>query len=139
MRITFTNLEYIYLDDLLAWHDDDPRLHASRDLLLRLGYGFLNHDSVEVELSEEDLWLLRDASRFSARIGNEAVGLAVKTKLYEALRAFEIDEDDVSTVEHAEMPTYDITAKLGEWKEKHASKNKARRRTKDDPGTTVRS
>lgn len=62
------------------------------DLLLKIGGAILAIEedkaitSIDVCLTEEELWVIREVAKSSVKVGNEQVGLNLKKKVYRALR-----------------------------------------------------
>ena len=111
MQIELTKNELCFVDDSLTLHRelDDSDLSkyvhrvvapsagaaASADLLSKLGGALIEsheqqragkHAKAPVELTEPELWLLREISNSNAIYNKEPVGLNIKLKIHKALR-----------------------------------------------------
>lgn len=83
------------------------------------------YDDTEIELSEADIYRLRELANSQVMVGSEHVGLHVKYKLYVALKKLRNPFDDVEdeladmeTVEGKELDSDELQAKLDEFLEK---------------------
>ena len=104
--ISLSKEELLYLDDgltLLTEVDNDaPKLQVGRhlapmavsvatiDLLLKLGSAlvYLADEGVEekeIDVTEEEMWCLREVSQSNAVYFEKSVGLSIKIKVYRAL------------------------------------------------------
>ena len=128
MQIELTKNELCFVDDSLTLHRelDDSDLSkyvhrvvapsagaaASADLLSKLGGALIEsheqqragkHAKAPVELTEPELWLLREISNSNAIYNKEPVGLNIKLKIHKALREIYagsiLDEIPDSTIE----------------------------------------
>ena len=111
MQIELTKNELCFVDDSLTLHRelDDSDLSkyvhrvvapsagaaASAELLSKLGGALIEsheqqrsgkHAKAPVELTEPELWLLREISNSNAIYNKEPVGLNIKLKIHKALR-----------------------------------------------------
>ena len=111
MQIELTKNELCFVDDSLTLHRelDDSDLSkyvhrvvapsagaaASSELLSKLGGALIEsheqqrsgkHAKAPVELTEPELWLLREISNSNAIYNKEPVGLNIKLKIHKALR-----------------------------------------------------
>ena len=126
MIVKLTLNELVYLDDGLTLlreeGDFDPRFSGSRllapmavsaappELLLKIGSAIVDlpsesNETIEIDLEEEDLWLIREVSQSSVNYNGEAVGLNLKRKIYSALRAIYTGE----ILEEIDLPPVDNT------------------------------
>ena len=128
MQIELTKNELCFVDDSLTLHRelDDSDLSkyvhrvvapsagaaASAELLSKLGGALIEsheqqrsgkHAKAPVELTEPELWLLREISNSNAIYNKEPVGLNIKLKIHKALREIYagsiLDEIPDSTIE----------------------------------------
>ena len=128
MQIELTKNELCFVDDSLTLHRelDDSDLSkyvhrvvapsagaaASAELLSKLGEALIEsheqqragkHAKAPVELTEPELWLLREISNSNAIYNKEPVGLNIKLKIHKALREIYagsiLDEIPDSTIE----------------------------------------
>lgn len=94
--IQLTLLESLYLSDSLSMFTQGPPDVLSEsaspfpDLLLKVGAAVLETDRtkepVDVALSLNELWIVREVAKSSVVVGSERVGLNLVIKVYEGLR-----------------------------------------------------
>ena len=105
MIINLSLSELCYLDDGLTLYkeleDKEAKIVgrvlapmaisvASEDLLLKIGYALVHiHESglkaFDIDFTELELWTIREVSQSSMKYNGEAVGFAIKMKVYRAL------------------------------------------------------
>ena len=135
--ITLRKEELLYLDDgltLLADIPDDtakmvPGRHlapmavsvASADLLLKIGSAlvYLADDGMperDLDLTEEELWCIREVSQSNAVYFDKQVGLSLKIKIYRTLMTSYteelLDESDIALTHIQDNPPPDIQKRL---------------------------
>ena len=110
MKVKFTRNELLYLDDKFTLSftgiDDmetavdvldgedtvlrdlvpEATMGASEELLLKIGRGLLESTlEVELDLTEPDLWRIRELAQSTVKVGTEPVGLNLKLKIYRSI------------------------------------------------------
>lgn len=115
VEITFR--EALYLSDALSCHAEGPKGQGSAypDLLLKLGSAILQADpesspvgekpAVMVAFSWPELWIIREAAKTSAAVGQERVGFNLLRKVYRALQTLSAEMEAGSALA---APTADV-------------------------------
>lgn len=108
--IELTPLEGLFLSDALSMFTQGPpdampgQASPYPDLLLKVGGAVLETQKrkapVTISLTISELWMIREVAKSSVVVGNERVGLALLTKVYEGIRAL-TSESDVQSVVNA--------------------------------------
>lgn len=111
-KIKVSQLEGLYLADSISMFQHGPPMEGRSPmvgdmfpgLLLKIGACVLYAETnkgmgdVDLELTEEELWVIREAAKSSVVVGSERVGLKLLVKVYaELLRSpleLSADEDD---------------------------------------------
>ena len=101
--IELTQLESLYLSDALSMFTQGPpdalpnQVSPYPDLLLKIGSAVLETEQrkapVVVELTIEELWIIREVAKSSVVVGNERVGLSLLLKIYGGIRTLAADSD----------------------------------------------
>ena len=147
MLLSFTLNELLYIDDhlipmIVAPQIADrtmiptPPAGEIKNLILKIGAAIVElddgypqgSDGVTIDLTEDELWVLREIALSSVVIGNEHVGKNLKVRIYRALRSIaanpvtgsflmapENENNRESTLE--KLRALENQSKENEWKE----------------------
>jgi len=110
---------------------DRERLSIMRPFLVSLGVSMLDDRDIEVDLTDKDLWFLRDYIDPCASVGNIS-GIDVIKKIYDVLLEHR-KVDNYEVVEEGKYPLEVVYAN------KNNSKGKAKRKSKSRPRQKVES
>jgi len=91
-NVEITPYEAMFLSDSLVTTTEGPdfRLDSSDrraypDLLTKIGIAFIHNAPLEIALTWNELWMIRDVTKSSVKIGSESVGMNLLAKVYGAI------------------------------------------------------
>ena len=106
--VLLTQLETLYLSDALSMFTQGPpdalpgQASPYPNLLLKICGAVLESEQqkapVNVHLSLNELWMIRESAKTSVVVGNERVGLSLLLKVYSGIRALTAESDMQSVV-----------------------------------------
>ena len=123
MKIVLSKNELLFLSDVLSFNSQMPsERRAYPNLLLKIGSAILicrdeKTNEIDIDIDEQEAWLIREYAKTSVKFGQENVGLSLLVKAYEVLIALSNQEELASgDIKYSLLNEENYDEKIKKWK-----------------------